>query len=140
MSSAWVLVRAPLPLPPFGGRGGGGGGAARALAFAGTSDSAVSSLPGVGVAGSSRSQESPVLADPSLVASSISAGRDHRSRSREIGGSTGDRSRSRSSRLFPSRGRDSREGRRCARSRSRGLRDWSRESRSRSTDCSRSRG
>ena len=52
------------------------GGAARASASAGASDSAAFSLPGVGVAGSSRSQESPVLADPSLVDSSVSAGRD----------------------------------------------------------------
>ena len=80
------------------------------------SDSAASSLPGVGVAGLSRSQESSVLTDPSLVASSVSAGCDRRSRSHEIGGSTGDRSRSRSSCLSPSRGRDSRERCRCARS------------------------
>ena len=50
------------------------GGATRASAFAGASDSADSSLPGVGVAGSSRSQESPVLADPSPVDSSVSTG------------------------------------------------------------------
>ena len=35
-----------------------------------------------------------MLADPSPVASSASAGRDHRPRSREIGESTRDRSRS----------------------------------------------
>ena len=65
-----------------------------------------------------------MLADPSPVASSVSAGRDHRSRFREIGESTGDRSHS--SRSSSSRGRDSREVQRCARSRFRGLRDRSR--------------
>ena len=78
-----------------------------------------------------------MLADPSLVASSAAAGRDRRSRSREIGESTGDRSRS--SRSSSSRVRDSREGCRCARSWSRGSCDWSRESRPRSTDRLRSR-
>ena len=96
-------------------RGGGGGGGASASA--GASNSAASSLPGVGVAGSSHSRESPVLADPpSLVASSVSAGRDCRLCSHEIGGSTRDRSCSRFSHLSPSRGQDSREGRRCTRS------------------------
>ena len=81
-----------------------------------------------------------MLADPCPVDSSVSAGGDRRSPSREIGGSTGDRSRSHSSRLSPSQGRDSCEERRCARSRSQGSHDWSRESRPRSTDRSRSRG
>ena len=57
-----------------------------------------------------------MLADPSSVASSVFAGRDRRSRSHEIRESTRDRSRSRSSQSSPSRGRDSHEGRRCARS------------------------
>ena len=117
------------PSRHFGGRVG-----VRALASVG--DSASSSLMRVAVAGSSRSQESLVLADPSPVASSVSAGRDCWSRSREIGESPGDRSRS--SRSSPSR--DSREGHRCARSRSWWSRDRSRESCSHSTDCSRSRG
>ena len=110
----------------------------RASASAGASDSAASTLPEVGVAGSSRSQESLGLADPSPVDSSVSASGDRRSSSREIGGSIGDRSLS--SRLSPSRGRDSCEGRHCARSWSRGSCDQSRESRSRSKDRSRSRG
>ena len=68
---SWLLVGSPLPLLLFGGRGGGGGeGTARALASGSLGDSAASSLPGVGVAVSSCSQESLVLADPSLVASS----------------------------------------------------------------------
>ena len=46
---------------------GGGGTAMRALASAGAGDSATSSLLGEGVAGSSRSQESLVLADPDPV-------------------------------------------------------------------------
>ena len=75
--------------PPSCHSVGGGG-----LDSVGASDSAASSLPGVGVVGSSRSQESLVLADPSPVASSVSAGCDCRSRSRKIGESTGDRSRS----------------------------------------------
>ena len=54
-----------------------GGGAARASASAGASDLAASSLLGVGVAGSSCSQEAPVLADPSPESSSVSAGRDY---------------------------------------------------------------
>ena len=86
----------------------------------GTSGSAASSLTGVGVTGSSCSQESLVLADPSPVASSVSAGHDRRSRSREIREYTRGRSCSCSSRSYPSRGRDSREGRRCARLRSGG--------------------
>ena len=110
-----------------------GRGGARASVSAGAGDSAASSLMGVGVAGSSHSQESPVLADPCPVASSVSAGRDRWSRSREIGEFTGGRSRSRSSRSSPSRARDSCEEHHCARSRSR-------ESRSRSTDRLRSRG
>ena len=91
-------------------------------ASVGVSDSDASSFPGVGVAGSSHSQKSLVLPDPSLIASSVSAGRDRRSRSREFGESTGDRSRSCPSRSSPSRGRDSCDWRRCARSRSRGSR------------------
>ena len=75
-----------------------------------------------------------MLADPDLVASSSLPGNVRRSRSRGRGETAGDRSRSRSSRLSPPRGRDSCEERRCARSRSRGARAWSRESRSRSTD------
>ena len=51
--------------PPSHGSLGGGGEVARALASGGASDSAASPLPWVGVAGSSRSQESLVLADPS---------------------------------------------------------------------------
>ena len=101
----------------------------RALASAGASDSAVSSFPGVGVAGSSCSQESLVLADPDPVVSSSPPGGDHRSCSGGREGFAGDRFRSRSSRLSPSRGRDSREEHRCARSRSRGARAWSWESR-----------
>ena len=91
------------PFPLFSGRGRGGR-ATRASASGGTSDSATSSLLGVGVVGSSRSQELLVLADPSSVASSVSAGCDRRSRSREIGESTGDRFRLRSSCSSPSRG------------------------------------
>ena len=68
------LVHSPLLLP-FGGRVRGGGRAARTSASAGAGDSAASSLMRVGIAGSLRSQESPVLADPSPVASSVSAGR-----------------------------------------------------------------
>ena len=124
VSSAWVLVRSPLHSPAVRGVGG----CLRASASASASDSAASSLPGVGVAGSLHSQESPVLAHPSPVASSVSAGCDHRSHSCEIGGSTGDFSRSRSSHLSLSRGQDSREGCRCAHSRSRGSRDRSCES------------
>ena len=82
----------PLPPPAIRWERRGGRGAARALASVSAGDSAVSSLTGVGVAGSSHSQESLVLADPSLIASFVSARRDRRSRSREIGGSTGDRS------------------------------------------------
>ena len=115
------------------GRGG-------VLASGGASDSAASSLPGVRVAGSSRSQGSPVLAAPSSVASSVSAECGRRSRSSEIGESTEDHSHSRSSRSSPSQGRDSHEERRCARSRSGGSCDRSRKSRFRSTDCSQSRG
>ena len=119
---------------------GVGGGAARALASAGAGDLATSSLPGEGVAGSSCSQESLVLADPDPVAFSSSSRGDRRSHSGGKGDSTGDRSRSHSSRLSPPRGRASREERRCARFRSRGAGDWYRASSSRSTDRSRSRG
>ena len=58
-----------------GGVVGGGKGAARVSASGGASDSAASSFLGVGVAGSSRSQESLVLSLPCLVASSASAER-----------------------------------------------------------------
>ena len=133
MSPAWFLVRSPLPPLTVWWVGGW-------LGFCGCEYSAASSLPGVGVGGSSRSQESPVLTDLSPVASSVSAGRDRWSRSREIGGSTGDRSHSCSSCLSPSRGRDSREGLRCACSRSRELYDRSCELSSRSMDRSRSCG
>ena len=65
VSFTWVLARSPLPPPSFRSvRGWGWGGAARALASVGTGDSAASSLPGEGVVGSSYSQESPLLADP----------------------------------------------------------------------------
>ena len=62
-----------------------------------------------------------MLADPSLVDSSVSAGGDRRSPSCEMGGSTGDRSCSRSSRVSPSRGRDSHEEHRSACSQSQGV-------------------
>ena len=80
--SRWLSWGLLSPLPPFGGRGrgGGGGGTVRVLASEGASDSAASPLPVVGVAGSSRSQESFVLAAPSSVASSASAERDCQSR------------------------------------------------------------
>ena len=81
-----------------------------------------------------------MLVDPVPVVSSSSPGGDRRSRSGGRGDSTGDRSRSRSSRLSPPRGRDSREGHLGARPRSRGNRALSRESCSRPTDRSWSRG
>ena len=59
-----------------------------------------------------------MLAAPSSVASSASAGRDRRSHSCEVEGSTEDRSRSRSSRPSPSRGLDSCGECHCARSQS----------------------
>ena len=64
------------------------GGAERVSASGGASDSAASSLPGVGVDGSLSLQESLVLAAPSSVASSVSAESGRRSRSRKIGEST----------------------------------------------------
>ena len=108
-----------------------------ALASAGAGDSAASALPGEGVAGSSRPQESLVLADPDPdpVTSSSSPGGDRRSRSRWRGNSTRDRSR-----LSPPRVRAFREEHCCARSWSWGSRALSWESRSRSMDHSRSRG
>ena len=107
-------------------KGGERGGAARALASAGAGDSATSSFPGEGVAGSSRSQqESLVLPDPDPVASSSSRRGDRRSCLAGRGETTGDRSHS--SRLAPPRGRASREERRCARSRE-VAHDWSRVS------------
>ena len=120
--------------PSRGFSRGGRGSAERASVFAGASDSAASSLPGVRVAGSSCSQESFVLADPSPVDSSVSAEGDRRSPSREIGGSTGDCYCSCSSHSSPSRGRDDREECRCARPRSRGSRALFRESCSHSTE------
>ena len=120
----------PPPLPPFSGRGGGE--RREGLGFCGRERFGCFFPPGVGVAGSSHSQESLVLADPSPVYSSIPAGGDCRSSSHRMGGSTGDRSRS--SHLSPSRGRDSREERRCAHTQSRGSCAWSQESRCLSTD------
>ena len=73
--SSHEVFSPPSALPPFGASGGGG---ARVTASAGTGDSAASYLMGVGVARSSCSQELLVLADPSPVASSVSAGRDRR--------------------------------------------------------------
>ena len=136
------VSRVGSPLPPPAVRcvcvGGGGG----VLASGGECNFAAASLPGVGGAGPSRSQESSVLARsaPSSVASSASAECDRRKRSREVEGSTEDRSRSHSSRSSLSCGRESRGERRCARSRSGGSCVWSRESRSHSTNRSRSRG
>ena len=69
-----------------GGREGAG---ASASAGAGEGNSAASSLPGEGVAGSSRSQEFFVLADPVPVASSSSPGGDRQSCSWGRGDSTG---------------------------------------------------
>ena len=91
-----------------------------ALTSGGVQDSAASSLKGGGVAGSSLSQESLVIADLVLVAFSSSPTRDHRLRSRGRADSTGDHSCSRSSHLSPPRGRDSHEEHCSARSRSRG--------------------
>ena len=117
---SWGLLS---PLPPFGGRGGGGG---AALAPGSVGDSAASSPQGVGVARSSCLQELLVLAAPSLVASSASVERDRRSRSRVVGGFTEARSHSHSSQSSLSRGGEACGERRCARSRSGGLRAWSR--------------
>ena len=116
-------------------KGGGG-----VLASGVASDSAASSLPGVGVAGSSCSQESLVLAAPSSVASSASADHDSQLRCCEVGGSIEDCSRSHSSRSFSSRGRDFCGERRCARLRSEGSRDRSCKSCSCFTNRLRSRG
>ena len=118
MSTAWVLARSPLPLPFSRRKKMGealrGPWLLRVRAFR--------LLPPFqeGVAGSSLSQESLVLADPDPVASSSSPRGDRQSRSGGRGDSTGDHSRSRSSRFSPPQGRASREERRCARSRSRG--------------------
>ena len=147
-SSASSSSEAGLPAPPPLGlsplllrgltaRGGGGGGfpreapppssfseggvgeiAVSALASGGARDSAASSFTGEGVAGSLLSQESLVIADSVPVASSSSPTRGRRSQSRGRGDSTRDRSRS--SRLSPPRGQDSREEHRSVRSRSRG--------------------
>ena len=57
------------PPPPSVLGFGGGGGITRALASAGAGNSAAYFLPWEGVAGSSRSQESLVLADPLPVQS-----------------------------------------------------------------------
>ena len=109
-----------------------------ALAPGSVGDSAASSPPGVGVVGSSQSQESLVLTAPSSVASSApSAERNRRSRSRVAGGSTKVRSCCRSS---LSHGGESRGERRCARSRSGGSRARSRKLRSRSTTRSQTHG
>ena len=136
--SGSTLPTAPPTLPPSASAEGGGG----VMASGGGCDSAASSLPGVGVAGPSWSQESPVLTGsaPPSVDSSASAMRSRRSRSREVGGSSEGRSRSHSSRSSLPRSRDSRKGRHRARSWSGGSRDGSRESRSRSTTRSWSRG
>ena len=101
VSPSWVLMRSSLP-PPAVRWERSGRGAARASASVSVGDSAAYSLTGVGVVGSSCSQESLALTDPPPVASSVSAGRNRRSRSREIRGSTGDHSHSCSSRSFPS--------------------------------------
>ena len=123
-----------LPSPSLTSQWGwGGGGGTRVVASGGECDLAASSLPGVGVAGPSRSQESPVLtrSAPPSVDSSASVERDLRSRSSEVGGSSGGRSRSRSSQIGLSRAGGSWEGRHFA---------LSRESRSCSTARSRSCG
>ena len=78
------------------------------------------------MAGSLCSRDSLVLAAPSSVASSLSAERDRRSRSHRIGESTEARSCTHSSQSSPSRGRESREGRRCGHLRSGGSRGRSR--------------
>ena len=101
MLLALCLVGSPLPPPAVrweGGRGGGG-----AVAPGGVGDSAASFPVGVAVAWSSRSQESLVLAAPSLVASSVTEECDRRLRSREIGGSAEARSCSCFSQSSPSR-------------------------------------
>ena len=76
MSPAWVLARSSLPPPTVWWERREGGGAPRGYRLLQACDSDASSLPGVGIAGSSRSQESLVLADPSSVDSSVSAGSD----------------------------------------------------------------
>ena len=68
MSHAWVLAGSPLPPPAIRWEMRGGG---RASASSGASDLAASFLLGVRVAGSSHSQESLGLADPSLVDSCL---------------------------------------------------------------------
>ena len=100
---ALCLMRSPPPIVRWGGTS--------AVAPEGVGDSVASSPTGVAVAGSSRSQESLVLAAPSSVASSVSIERDRRSRSRGIEESTEARSCSRSSQSSPSQSRESREGR-----------------------------
>ena len=87
-SLALALVGSPPPPAVRWERRGLG-----VLAFGGECDLAASSLPGVGAAGPSNSQGSSVLAALFSVASSASAERD-RSRSRKVGGSTEDLSRS----------------------------------------------
>ena len=116
-------------LPPLTSQWGGGGGT-RVVASGGECDLAASSLPGVGVAGPSRSQQSPVLtrsAPPSVDSASVE--RDLRSRSSKVGGSSGGRSRS--SQIGLSRAGGSWDGRQFA---------LSCESRSRFTTRSRSCG
>ena len=137
-SPSLSLVRSPPPPPAVRWERRGRG---EVLASGGMSDSAASSLPGDGVAGSSHSQELLVLAAPSSVASSVSAERGRQLCSHEIGKSTEDHSCSRSSRSSPSRGRDSREESRRARSQSGGGRMTGLVGRAFvSTDRSRSRG
>ena len=70
-SPAWALVRSQLPPPAVRWE-------RRGWFLGDASDLVASSLPGFGVAGSSRSQESLVLAAPSSVASSASAERGRR--------------------------------------------------------------
>ena len=107
------------PPPPFLPlEGGERGSAAGALASGAVRDSAASSLTGGGIAVSSLSQESFVIADPVPVASSCSPAHVHRSQSKGKGDSTGDCPCSRSYRLFPPRGQDSREEHHSACSRS----------------------
>ena len=84
-----ALTRLPLPLP------------SRRVGRGEARDSAASSLTGGGVAGSSLSQESLVIADPFMVAPSSSPARGRRSQSRGRGNSTRDRSSLCSSRLSP---------------------------------------
>ena len=145
-SSGLALVVFPLsPLALGWERRGGGWGS---LAPRGKCGWATSFLSvegeggGWGVTGPSRSQESTALvrSAPPSVDSSASAERDPSSCSYKAGGSSEGCSRSRSSWASLSRAREFREERRHARSQSAGSHAWSRETRSRSSDHSRSRG